>query len=396
MVTFRINNMTPSATEEMTAVVENLKRQNVAVVSFNLGEPDFDTPDNINKAAKKALDDGFTKYTAVAGIPELRSAICDKFKTDHNVIYKPEEILVATGAKQALFNAIFVTCQDGDEVIVPTPCWVSYVEMIKLAGAKPVLVETDENAGFQLNCKKIAAAITAKTKAIVINNPNNPTGAVYSEASLQEVAELVVKNNLYIIADEVYEKLVYDGTKHICMATLLPNHRDNAIIINGLSKSYAMTGWRIGYVAANETLIKGMDALQGHITSSVNSMTQMAAIEALTGQQQTVEAMRQEFDARRKYIINRLQAMPEFECNVPKGAFYVLPNVEKLFGRIYNGKVLKTSADVANFCLAAAHVAVVPGEAFGAPKNVRIAYANSMENIKKGLDNLEKALADLR
>jgi aspartate aminotransferase len=387
--------MTPSATEEMTAIVETLKQQKIDVIAFNLGEPDFNTPENINAAAKQALDDGFTKYTAVAGILGLRSAICDKFKIDNGVIYRPEEILVATGAKQALFNAVFVTCEAGDEVILPTPCWVSYVEMIKLAGAKPVFVETDEITGFQLNIEKIAAAITDKTKAIIINNPNNPTGAVYHKDSLKELAKLVIKHDLYIISDEIYEKLVYDDANHICMATLLPHNRDNVLIINGLSKAYAMTGWRIGYVAANETLIKGMDALQGHITSSVNSMTQIASIEALTGQQQTIVAMRKEFDERRKYLMKRMEVIPELACNVPKGAFYVLPNIEKLFGKTYKGKVLKTSLDVANFCLDAANVAVVPGEAFEAPNNIRIAYANSMENIARGMDNLEKALSKL-
>ncbi|WP_094604398.1 Aspartate/prephenate aminotransferase [Sporomusa silvacetica DSM 10669] len=395
MVTQRIKNMTPSATEEMTAIVENMKRQNINVIGLNLGEPDFNTPANINNAAKKALDDGFTKYTAVAGIPELRSAICEKFKIDNGVNYKPNEILVATGAKQALFNAIFTTCEAGDEVILPTPCWVSYVEMIKLAGAKPVFVKSDESTGFQLNIPKIAAAITAKTKAIIINNPNNPTGAVYSEDCLKELAKLVEEKDLYIISDEVYEKLIYDGVKHVCIATLLPNKRENVIIINGFSKTYAMTGWRIGYVAANETLIKGMDALQGHITSSVNSMTQIASIEALTGQQQTIEDMKKEFNERRKYLMDRIKSIPELSCDVPQGAFYILPNIEKLFGKKYKGKVLKTSVDVTNFFLEAANVAVVPGEAFQAPNNVRISYSNSMGNLVKGMNNLENALADL-
>lgn len=395
MLTYRIKNMNPSATEEMTAIVERLKQQKVDVIGFNLGEPDFNTPGNINEAAKKAIDNGFTKYTSVAGMTELRSAICDKFKMDNKVVYTPEEILVSTGAKQALFNAIFATCEAGDEVILPIPCWVSYIEMIKLAGAKPVLVETDESRGFQLNVENIAAAITDKTKAIIINNPNNPTGAVYSEDCLNQLARLIIKHDVYIISDEVYEKLIYDDANHICMAALLPEHRDKVIIVNGLSKSHAMTGWRIGYVAANQLLIKGMDALQGHTTSSANSITQMASIEALKGQQRTVAEMRQAFDERRKYLMSRIKAIPELDCSEPQGAFYVLPNVEKLFSKTYKGKRLKTSLDVANFFLEEANVAVVPGEAFEAPHHVRIAYANSMENIARGMDKLESALATL-
>lgn len=396
MVTQRILNMTPSATEEMTAIVENMKKQNIDVIGFNLGEPDFNTPVNIVNAAKKALDNGFTKYTAVSGIPELRRVICDKFKNDNGVHYKPEEILVATGAKQALFNAIFTICEAGDEVIVPTPCWVSYVEMIKLAGAKPVLVETDESMGFQLNISKIAEAVTNKTKAIIINNPNNPTGAVYCEAGLKELVELCERKDLFIIADEIYEKLVYEDAKHVCIAALLHNKREKAIIVNGLSKAYAMTGWRIGYVAADENLIKGMDALQGHSTSSVNSMTQVASIEALTGSQYALEEMRREFNIRRKYLMQRIEAIPNLSCNAPQGAFYILLNIEKLFNRSYNGKTLKTSTDVAAFFLEEATVAVVPGEAFQAPSHVRIAYANSIENIIKGMDCIEKALTVLK
>lgn len=395
MLTCRIRSMTPSATEEMTAIVEKLKQQNREVIAFNLGEPDFNTPENISNAAKQALDEGFTRYTAVAGILKLRQAICAKFEADNGVRYQPEEILVSTGAKQALFNAVFAVCESGDEVIVPTPCWVSYVEMIKLAGARPVLVETDESTGFQLDVPKLAAAVTAKTKAIIINNPNNPTGAVYSEACLRELAQLIVEHRLYAISDEVYEKLIYDEARHVSLAALLPDHRGQVITVNGLSKAYAMTGWRIGYVAAERALIAGMDALQGHITSSVNSMTQKAAIEALSGQQATVAQMRTAFDERRRYLLQRLAAIPELRCRPPQGAFYALPNIEKLFGRHYQGKVLRTSLDVANFFLDAANVAVVPGAAFAAPDNVRIAYANSMENIARGLDNLTQALAKL-
>lgn len=396
MLSRRIRNMAPSATVALTAKVGELRRQGVDIISFNVGEPDFNTPDNINGAAKKAIDEGFTKYTAVAGIPELREAICKKLSQDNGVDYKPSQISVGTGAKQSLANAILTVCDEGDEVILPTPCWVSYIELIKLAQSTPILVETYEKDEFQLNIEKIKSAITNKTKAIIINTPNNPTGAVYGEEILRELGNLAIEKNFYIISDEVYEKLVYEGEKHVCVAALSPEIKEKTITINGLSKAYAMTGWRIGYGAGPQDVINGMNALQSHMTSNTNSITQKAAIEALTGPQDTIEFMRKKFDERRIYLINRLRGIKDIECADAKGAFYFMPNVSKLYGKEYKGKALKNSMDISSFILEVAHVAVVPGDAFEAPDCIRISYSNSLENIKEGMNRIEKAFALLK
>ncbi len=396
MLTKRILNMTPSATVELTAKVAELKQQGVDVIGFNLGEPDFDTPDYIKEAAKKAIDEGFTKYTPVAGLLELREAICKKLKKDNNLDYAPNEIIVSTGGKQALVNAVLALCEQGDEVIVITPCWVSYIEMVKIAESTPVLVPADEANDFQMDIEKVKAAITDKTKAIILNTPNNPTGAVYTEESLKELADLAVKHNFYIIADEIYEELVYEGNKHISIATLSPEVKDRVIVINGFSKAYAMTGWRMGYAAGPASIIKAMGSLQGHTTTNANSITQKAAIAALAGAKDSIEFMKTQFDERRKYLIDRLRNMENITCANAEGAFYLMPNVSKLFGKTYKDKVLKDSFDVADFLLEEAHIALVPGAAFEAPDNVRISYSNSLENIKEGMDRMEKALGVLK
>lgn len=396
MLSRRIRNMTPSATVELTAKVAELKRQGIDVIGFNLGEPDFDTPDYINEAAKQAIDEGFTKYTPVSGILELREAICKKLKEDNGLDYTPSQIIVSTGGKQALVNAVLTLCDHGDEVIVLTPCWVSYIEMVKLAESTPVLVPTDEANGFQLDIEKVKAAITDKTKAIILNTPNNPTGAVYSEQALRELADLAVKHDLFIIADEIYEELIYDGNRHVSVASLSTGVKDRVILVNGFSKGYAMTGWRMGYAAGPEKVIKAMASLQGHMTTNANSITQKAAVAALSGSKDSIEFMRRQFDERRKYLVNRLRNMEGITCAEAKGAFYLMPNVSKLFGKTYKGKVLRDSFDVADFLLEEAHIALVPGAAFEAPDNVRISYSNSMENIKEGMDRMEKALSVLK
>lgn len=392
MLSRRIQNMNPSVTVELTAKVTDLRRQGIDIISFNVGEPDFNTPSNINEAAKKAIDEGFTKYTAVPGIVDLREAICQKLKEDNYVEYKSNEIIVCTGAKQALVNAVLTICDVGDEVILPTPCWVSYIEMIKLAESTPILVATDEKKGFQLDIDKIKEVITEKTKAIILNTPNNPTGAVYSEETLRKLGELAVTHDFYIFADEVYEKLVYDGEKHISIASLSDEMKEKTIIINGLSKAYAMTGWRLGYAAGPEKIIRGMNSLQGHMTSATNSVTQKAAVEALQGNQESLEQMRIQFDERREYLLDRLRNFEGITCADAKGAFYLMPNISCLFNKSHHGKILKNSMDVANFLLEEAHIAVVPGAAFESPDNIRIAYSNSLDNIKEGMDRMEKAL----
>lgn len=392
MLSKRIANMTPSATVELTAKVAELRRKGTPIISFNVGEPDFNTPENICEAAKAAINQGFTTYTPVAGIYELREAICKKLRDDNNVAYAPEEILVSTGAKQSLINGFLTLCDPGDEVIVPTPCWVSYLEMIKLAESTPVLVKTREEDGFQLNIDKIKTALSDKTKVVILNTPNNPTGAVYTEETLRELGELAVKYDFYIFADEVYEKLVYAGEKHIAIASLSEEIKERTLTINGFSKAYAMTGWRLGYAAGPAEIIEGMGSLQGHMTSGSNSITQKSAVEALLGSQETIEFMREEFDKRRQYLVKRLNTMPGVSCADTKGAFYVMPRVSMLFGSSFRGKVIKNSIDLSNFLLEEANIAVVPGSAFEAPDHLRIAYANSLYNIQEGMKQMEKAL----
>ncbi|WP_330397340.1 pyridoxal phosphate-dependent aminotransferase [Maledivibacter halophilus] len=396
MLTKRVKNMKPSATVELTAKVLDLKRQGVDVIALNVGEPDFNTPENVCRIGKKAIDEGFTKYTTVSGTVELREAICKKLLEDNKIKYSPKEIIVSTGGKQVLINAVLALCEEGDEVLLPTPCWVSYIEMIKLAGSKPVLIKTEEEDEFQLNIQKIKEAITDKTKAIIINTPNNPTGAVYTEETLRELGQLAVKHDFYIISDEIYEKLVYDGCKHISIASFSSEIKEKTIVVNGFSKAYAMTGWRLGYGAGPAEVIKGMTSLQGHMTTSANSISQMAAVEALEGPKESIDYMRTQYDKRRKYLLDRLNKMKDIRCSQARGAFYLMPNISSLFGKSYKGEIIKDSKDVANFLLDKAHIAVVPGEAFEAPENVRISYSNSLEKIKEAMDRMEKALSILK
>ncbi|MDO5115208.1 MAG: pyridoxal phosphate-dependent aminotransferase [Synergistaceae bacterium] len=390
----RAANMQPSATLQLTAKVSEMTHAGIEVIKFNIGEPDFDTPVNIRNACKKALDDGKTRYTPAPGIVELRRAICDKLERDNNVRYGVSEISFGTGAKQPIFNTLFMTVNPGDEVIIPTPCWVSYVDMVKLCGGVPVLVSCKEEDGFSLDIDAIAAAVTDKTKAIIINTPNNPSGAVYDEASLRQLAELALTCRFYIISDEVYEKLIYDGEKHFCIASISEEVKALSFIVNGFSKAYAMTGWRAGYVAGPADIIGKINGFQGHSTSNASTPVQWACIEALNGPQDSLKTMLVQFDERRKYLSRRLNEMG-FSCKTPKGAFYVMPNISALFEKSYKGKKLADSAGTAEFMLEAAHIAVVPGEAFASPNNVRFAYSNSLSNIEKGLGQLDAALKQL-
>ncbi len=392
MLSGRINNLEASVTVELSARVDALQRTGAEILTFNVGEPDFSTPEHIGKGAKEAIDKGFTRYTPVAGAYELRREICRKLGRDNGLSYSPEEVLVSTGAKQSLINSLFSLCDPGDEVIVPTPCWVSYREMIKLAGATPVLVKTREQQGFQLDPTAIEKALSPRTKAVIINTPNNPTGAVYREDSLRALGALAVNHDFYIIADEVYEKLTYDNERHLSIAALSPTFKERTVTINGLSKAYAMTGWRLGYAAGPGNIIGAMASLQGHMTSGANSVAQQAGLRALTGPQYPLEAMRNDFDHRRRYLVHRLNRMPGVTCENSKGAFYLLPRVSRFFGKVYGDRVIENATDLGNFLLDSAHIAVVPGTAFEAPNNIRIAYANSMENIKEGMDRMEKAL----
>lgn len=396
MLAERMKNFAASPTATLVAKVAELKAAGKDIVSLNVGEPDFDTPAYIKAAAQNAMDQGFTKYTTVAGIAELREAIVKKLNEDNGIAYKASEISVAAGAKQAIFNSLMAIVSPEDEVILPIPCWVSYTELIKIAGGKPVFVPVDEANGFDLDIEAIEKAITPKTKGIIICTPNNPTGAVYKEETLRKLAALAVEYDFYIIADEIYEKLIYDGEKHFSLASISEEVKNQVLTINGFSKAYAMTGWRLGYVAANTEVIGAVNKIQSQTTSSVNSIAQKAGVEAILGPQKDMQAMVVEFAKRREYVMKRLNAIEGITCVNPQGAFYVLPDVSKCYGKAINGQVINSDVDFANLLLSEKLVALVPGEAFYAPGKVRISYSNSLENLKKAMDRIEEFVAELK
>lgn len=387
-------NIVPSMTVELKSRISELRRQGRDIVGLTSGEPDMDTPAHICEAAKRAMDSGKTKYTPAPGILALREEVCRKLKADHALEYQPDQICVSTGAKQAIFNAVLALCGPGDEVLLPTPCWVSYTEQIKMAGAIPVMVPSPEESGYQLDISRLRAAATDKTKLIIFNNPNNPTGAVYTEDCLKELAEFAEEKGLLVISDEIYEKLIYDASaRFISFPTLSQYAKDHTVLINGWSKSYSMTGWRIGFSACPREMAKAISSIQGHVTYNVNSIAQYAALEAFAGPQDCVEEMRLEFDRRRQYVTARLNQMPGITCQPVQGAFYVLPNVSRYYGAEYQGKTILNSLDFCNFMIEYAGVAFVPGESFYAPNAVRISYASSMEDIREAMDRMERGLA---
>lgn len=395
MLAERMKSFSESATSVVSNKVAELRAAGKEIISLNVGEPDFNTPAYINAAAVAAMEQGFTKYTPTAGILELRKAIAKKLQQDNNVSYDVAEISVAAGAKQSIFNAVMALVGPGDEVIVPVPCWVSYTEIVKLACGTPVLVETDVNQGYDLDVAAIERAITPRTKALILCTPNNPTGAVYKEASLRALAALAVQHGFYIIADEIYEKLIYDGEEHFSIASISPEVKALAVTINGFSKAYAMTGWRLGYAAASKEVIDAINKLQSQSVTSVNSITQKAAVAALEGPQEALAAMVEEFAQRRLYLVERLQRLQGLSCVVPKGAFYALLDISSVLGKSYQGEELKNDIDFCRLLLEAKLIALVPGSAFYAPGKVRIAYANSLENIKRAMDGMEAFLREL-
>lgn len=389
-----VKNITPSATCELEGVVADMESAGIDVIELNAGEPDLATPDNIVDACVAAMKDGKTKYVNVPGIAQLRQAICKKLKRDNHVEYEPSQICVSTGAKQALNNAVRAVVNPGDEVIIPIPGWVSYVEIVKLVGGIPICVECRPD--YQLDLDAIEQAVTSKTAAIIINTPNNPTGAVYTRESLEKLVELAVKHDFYIISDEVYEKLIYGNSRHECVASFSEEAYNHSIVINGMSKAYCMTGWRIGYSAAPAEIASGISAIQGHTTSNSTTFVQWAAIEALEKNDPTIDEMVKEFAKRRDYTYQRLTAMQGIVCNNVEGAFYLLPDVSFYFGKSDGERTIKDSFDFCDYILKEARVAIVPGAAFMAPDMVRIAYTNSMEKIKEGMDRMEEALAKLK
>lgn len=390
----RVKNINPSQTLAITAQALKMNREGKKVISFAAGEPDFGTPENIREKAISAIREGFSHYTASSGIIELKEAVIEKLKKDNRVEYKPSEIIISTGAKQCLFNTILTICDPGDEVLLPTPCWVSYTEQIKFAGAVPIFINTYQEEDFKLSASQVEEKITSRTKLLILNSPNNPTGAVYDPEELKKIAQLLTKYNIYCICDEIYEKLIYDNAKHLSIASLSDEIKEKIITINGVSKSYAMTGWRIGYAAGPEEIIKGMSKIQGHSTSNPNSIAQKASVEALNGKQDAIEEMRKAFDERRKYMVKRLNEIEGISCLTPAGAFYAFPNVSKILERRieYNGKKISNSFGLSNFILKEAEVALIPGSAFEAEGYLRLSYAASLEDIKEGSDRLEKIL----
>lgn len=394
MLAKRMKKFSGSPTSALIARIAELKRAGRDIISLNVGEPDFGTPDYVKVAGIKAIVDNFTKYTPGSGILDLRDAISRKLKADNNVEYGVNEICASVGAKQAVINSLLAICDGVDEVLIPIPCWVSYSEMVKLAEAKPVFVPTLEK-GFGLDIAAIEKAITPRTKAIIICTPNNPTGAVYSEASLRALAELACEHDFYIISDEIYEKLIYDGERHFSIASISREVWGRCITINGFSKAYAMTGWRLGYAAADSEVIEAIKAIQSQTTSAASAISQKAAVAALTGPQNELDRMVEEFDKRRKYVHTRLNSLKGVTCDIPKGAFYLMPDVSHYFGKSFEGKQIKNTMDFAEYILEQSDVALVPGEAFLAPGKVRISYSNSMGNLKEALDRIEKSLAML-
>ena len=394
MLSRRIANITPSATHAMTARIAEKRAAGENIITFSIGEPDFPTPQPIVEACEQALREGKTKYTAVSGIAALREAVCDKLRKDNGLDYTPAQICISSGAKQALSNAVFALCDEGDEVLIPTPCYVSYVEIVKLAGGVPVLVPTNDD--FSLNVENFRRAVTPRTKLILLNSPNNPTGAVYSRASLEALGQIAEENDLYVVSDEVYEKLVYDGAEHVSIASVSDAMKERTVVVNGFSKAYAMTGWRLGYTASNLTVSRACNAFQGHMTSCSTSFVQYAALRAFTDCDAAIENMRRAFEERRDYMHARLNAMPGISCQKPQGAFYLMPDVRAYLGRTEGTRTIATAEDLCNFLLDEAGVAAVFGEAFCMPGTVRFAYANSMENIRLGMDRMEAALAKLR
>jgi aspartate aminotransferase len=394
----RLKTLAPSSTLAVQAKAQELRRRGVDVISFGAGEPDFDTPERIKDAAIQAMRRGRTKYTEVGGVRELRAAVCGKFKRDNGLDYEPADILVSCGAKHTLFNMVVALLNPGDEVLVPSPYWVSYPEQARLVGAVPIGVPTQESTGFDLDPERLRVAVTPRTKAVILNSPNNPTGAVFSRAALNAVAQVAVERNLVVVSDECYEALTFEG-RHVSIAALDPEVKARTLVINTCSKAYAMTGWRIGFAAGPRELIRAMTDVQSQVTSNPASIAQWAAVEALSGAQDEVAKMAGEFDRRRRIIVPGLNALPGVSCVMPKGAFYAFANVSKLFGRQWKSadgpRTLKGSVDVTAFLLEEAKVAVVPGVDFGSDDHVRLSYATSEALIQEGLARMATALSRL-
>ncbi|HIB89174.1 TPA: pyridoxal phosphate-dependent aminotransferase [Candidatus Poribacteria bacterium] len=381
-----------SSTLAITAKINQMVADGLDIIKFGAGEPDFDTPEHIKEAGIDSIQAGFTKYTAVAGIIELKNAIVTKFGNDNNLRYKPSEVIVNCGAKHTIYNILQAICNPGDEVIFAAPYWVSYIEIVKLAGGIPIIVETTANQNFCLTVDQIATEVTDKTKAVIINSPSNPTGTIYDSEALREIADLAVDKRFYIISDEIYESLLYDGYQHCSIATFNNDIKAITFVVNGVSKAYSMTGWRIGYAAGPEDAISAMSRIQSHSTSNPTSIAQKAALTAISGSQEAVESMRVAFEKRRDLICERFDGIDGVTYVKPQGAFYIFPDFSDHYSRTIDGFQIKGSQDLANFLLECVKVGVVPGVGFGADKNMRLSFATSEVEINRGLDRIKKAL----
>jgi aspartate aminotransferase len=395
ILSHRADGLKPSPTLAIQAKAKSMQAQGITVISFGAGEPDFDTPDNIKRAAVRAIEEGFTKYTAAGGIDELKDAILHKFQRDNGLTYKRSQILVSCGGKHSFYNLAQALFDRGDEVIVPAPYWVSYPPMVALAEATPVILETREQKGFKMTPEDLKKAITPRTKALIVNSPSNPTGGAYTKKELEKIAEIALSHGIFVISDEIYEKIIYDGFEFVSIASLGEEIKKRTLIVHGVAKTYSMTGWRIGYTAGPEEIVSAMTNIQSQSTSNPNSIAQKATIEALMGPQDEVRKMVSAFAQRRDTIVDRLNRIEGVTCFKPPGAFYVFPNFSSYYGRSYQGKKMAGSTGLADFLLDVAKVAVVPGIEFGADTFERFSFATSMENIREGLDRIEGALKKL-
>lgn len=391
----RLSQVKPSATLAISAKAKAMKAEGIDVVGFGAGEPDFDTPDHIKEAAIKAINDGFTKYTPAGGTDELKDSIIERAKKDYDLDYNRSQVLVSCGAKHTLYNFFQAACQKGDQVIITAPYWLTYPAQVLLADAEPVIINTTEENGFRVTPEQLEASITPRTRVLVLNSPSNPTGAAYSAGELEKIAEIIVKHDLMVVSDEIYDKLVYDDYSHISIACINEEVKKRTILVNGVSKTYSMTGWRIGYALGDKDVIGGMSRIQSQSTSNPTSISQAASVAALSGPQDCIDEMKKAFDERRRYIVDRLNKIPGISCFMPKGAFYSFPNVSSYYGKSFEDTEIKSSLDMAAYLLKNALVAVVPGEPFGADNYIRLSYATSMDNIVEGLNRIEESLKKL-
>jgi aspartate aminotransferase len=391
----KIAAMKPSATVSINAIAKEMKRKGIDVVNFS-AEPDYPTPEHIKEAGIQAIKNNHTKYTPVPGVPEILQAICNKLKRENNLEYTPEEVIVSAGAKQSIYEALQVLLEEGDEVIIIAPYWVSYPPQVELTGAKPVIIKTTIETDFKTTAKEIEKHITNKTQVLIINSPSNPTGSMFAKDELEEIADLCVRRNIFVISDEIYEQLTYDNQKAYSIASLNDKIKQITLTVNGASKSYSMTGWRVGYAAGPKEVIKGMSKIQSQLDTHAVSISQYATIEALNNGAEAVKKMREGFDERRKFVVDRIRKINGIKTNVPKGAFYVFPNVSVFYGKKFNGTVINDSVSFCKFMLEEMKIALVPGAEFGDDQCFRLSYAASMENLKKGLDRLEEGLNKLK